>query len=47
MATMNNDVQLTVKDKYLKVELANRVTKNTLDNARLLRDMDMVEQVAA
>ena len=43
MASMNKDTQLMVSDKYAKVELANRITKNILDNARLLRNMVLID----
>src|ERR1019366_4406310 len=42
MATMNSETQLIVSDRYVKVELANKVIKSTLDIARLMRNLVLV-----
>ena len=43
MGNMNQDTQLIVKDRYLKTALIAEVIEKTLDNARLLRNMVLIE----
>jgi methyl-accepting chemotaxis protein len=39
MAKMDDDIQLIVKDRYVKTKLANEMAVRTMDNARLVRNM--------
>ena len=43
MASMNNETQLIVKDRYVKVDLSNNVIENTLDNGRLMRNLALID----
>ncbi len=42
MSTMNSETQLIVSDRYVKVELANKILINTLDIGRLMRNLVLV-----
>jgi methyl-accepting chemotaxis protein len=43
MAAMNDITRLIVQDRYVKVDLANKVAQGTLNNARWLRTMVLVD----
>ena len=46
MAAMNETTRQIVEDRYVKIDLINRVAKNTLDTGRLLRGMALVDNPA-
>ena len=46
MGSMNSETQLIVKDRYVKVDVSNDVIQNSLDNARLMRNLVLIDDKA-